>query len=168
MPAVIVSGLAGLVVTAVLGLSVSLFLKYIRDKIQIPSISDDVGVQHKWHQLVTHPTTSGQWVGWLERLVMYGAMYLEPKDAAAAIGVWLAFKLAAKWEAWSNMALVPDSLADVAVDALRYAIARRMWAAQGYATLVLGTGANFLIALLGTAVRDMLPWLLCLDGKGTP
>jgi hypothetical protein len=162
MSAVILSGGAGLLVTALLGLSVSPFLGHIRDRIYIPPISEDASVQHRWHQLVTHPKTSGQWVGWLERLVMYGAMYLEPKDAAAAIGVWLAFKLAAKWEAWSNIALVPDSLSDVGVDPLRYAIARRMWAAQGYATLVLGTGANFLIALFGTAVRVMLPWLLCL------
>src|ERR1700681_1802806 len=107
------AGFAGLLVTWLLGLCVYPFLKHIRKRIKIPAISDDVGVQHRWHQLITHPTTSGQWVGWLERLIMYLALYLGPKNAAAAIGVWLAFKLAAKWEAWSNIALVPDRLEGV-------------------------------------------------------
>jgi len=158
----IVLAVVGALVTMLLGLCVPRILTRLRDEIEIPSISRAAEVEQKWKQLHEHPRAGGTWVGHLERLLMYGLLFLEPKDAAAAIGIWVAFKLAAKWEAWNNIARVPEQLDEHhSVDKLDYAIGRRKWAAQSYATFVVGTGANFIAAGFGTATRVGLTWFLC-------
>jgi hypothetical protein len=152
--------LGGLLVTMWVGLFVKPFIEHLRLEIPIPSISDDLETEAKWQRLVGKGDKSGMWVGRLERLILFGALLLGAKEAASVIGVWLAFKLAAKWEAWNHMSHVPDSIKDV--DDLRYAYARRIWAAHGYGTLVLGTGANFLAAGVGAVLtRFGLAWLRC-------
>jgi hypothetical protein len=123
------------------------FLAFLRRQIPVPAISDDPAVHEEWKKLIKHPDESGKWIGHLERMIFFFALFIDAKDAAAAIGVWLAFKVAAKWEAWNHMAYVPDRVKDV--PPLRLASARRIWAAHGYATFVMGTGANFFFGAAG-------------------
>jgi len=155
-----ISELTGLLVTMVGGLCVKPLLEVLREKIKVPEISDVAETQAAWEKLISHPDASGRWVGTLERLVFFAALHLQPREAAAAIGVWLAFKVAAKWEAWNHMAHVPERIRGV--PPLRLAVARRIWAAQGYATLVVGTSANFLLAACGAALAYYgWVWLYC-------
>jgi len=152
--------LGGFLITMWLGLLVKPLIERLRKQIKVPSISEDAEVEARWQLLVSQKDKSGVWIGHLERLIMFGALFLRPKEAAAAIGVFLAFKLGAKWESWNHMMHVPDSIEGV--DDLRYALARRIWAAHGYGTLVVGTGASFLAAAAGAALAHLgLKWLQC-------
>jgi hypothetical protein len=145
----------GLTITTVGGwIVVWRILAAIRNRMPIPAISKVQDTQEKWQLLVAHPEESGKWVGVVERFVFFfgiiGATW-------QLIGVWLVFKLAAKWEAWSNMARIPERFDNV--NHLDLALSRRVWAAQGYCTLVVGTALNFALAWLGVIVATEGPTL---------
>ncbi len=141
-----------------------LFVKFLREQIRVPPISDDPLTQTRWEKLTEKSDKSGMWVGYLERIIFFSALLLgatQAREAVAGIGVWLAFKVAAKWESWNHMAHVPETINGV--DDLHLAYARRIWAAHGYATFVMGTGANFVIAAVGAAgALYARSWLGCL------
>jgi hypothetical protein len=139
--------IAGFLVTFGLGFLVKPFLAWLRSQIVIPRISTDPAIEGFWRELSGHPDVSGMWVGIFERTILFGALYMESWEA---VGIWLVFKVAAKWEAWNHMGYVPD-IPDIAnsVRPLEWAFARRIWAAQGYATFVVGTAANVLLAAGG-------------------
>jgi hypothetical protein len=152
----------GFLLTMALGGCVKPFIEWLRKKeITVPPISDDptAPAQRAWKELIDRRDEGGKWIGRLERIIFFVALYLGRESAVPAIGLWLAFKVAAKWEAWNHMGYVPDA-SDVNVDPLKYALARRIWAAQGYATFVMGTGASLIIAAIGAAVaRCGRSWL---------
>jgi hypothetical protein len=52
----------------------------------------------------------GKWLGLLERFFSFAIFWLEAYGSLAA---WLTFKVASKWEAWSNVVRVPSDLPDV-------------------------------------------------------
>lgn len=132
------------------GLAVKPFAGRIRRGIKVPAISDNPTIETAWRTLIHHPDKSGQWVGHVERLILFGALCATEKEAVTAVAAWVAFKVAAKWEAWNHMGHIPDTVKHV--EELRYATARRIWAAQGYAALVLGTSANLMLAIAGAAL----------------
>lgn len=144
----------GLATTLILGLFVPRILKIIRDKMEVPRIPGDEVVQTWWKKATEHPPVSGSWVGWTERIVLFYAVLLRSEEA---VGIWVAFKLASKWEAWSNIGRLPDQLRgnSTVAEKLEYAAARRVWTAQNYCTFVVGTSLNFLCAFLGGYVSDL-------------
>lgn len=86
-------------------MAVKHLLAGLRGKIVVPKISDnDAELNKLWVQLQAHPNASGTWVGHFERVVLFGAVLVGSWEA---VSVWLAFKLAAKWEAWNYMGYVP-------------------------------------------------------------
>jgi hypothetical protein len=141
------------------GLGVHCLVRLVRRTIKVPPIAADSDpAQLAWEELYMRRDTSGHWVGAVERIIFFGSLLLVPHDAPVAIAAWLAFKVAAKWEAWNHMGYVPDHIEDI--PPLTLALARRIWAAQGYATLVVGTSANFLLAAAGVAfARYGRTWL---------
>ena len=146
--------LVGFLFTMVAGqLIVSRVLRYMRRTNPIPSISPDPQIQGQWEELIRHPDANGNWVGNCERIVFFVVLFLGEWQA---VGVWLAFKVAAKWEAWSHMAFVPDDFAKA--DPVLYAIARRRWAAQGYGTFVVGTVLNGILAGAGVLIAKYAEW----------
>jgi hypothetical protein len=146
----------GLTVTAAVGLiSVRRILEILRERIRIPPVAESRAQQLAWEKLIEHPEESGRWVGVTERFVFFFGILFGSWEP---IGIWLVFKMAAKWEAWSHLARVPDHLEGL--DDLKVAVARRVWAAQSYCTLVVGTALNFLIAWLGVFTAEMLQ-VLC-------
>jgi hypothetical protein len=149
---------SGLAVTMGGGIGVWTLLKHFRRKTRIPRISKtfrNALIQARWIRLVRHPDRSGIWVGHMERFVFFCSLLLLRHGGAGVVAAWLAFKVAAKWEAWNHMAFVPDEIRRV--PPLLLARARRIWAAQGYATFVIGTWTNFLLAALGVAIAKLGP-----------
>jgi hypothetical protein len=59
-----------------------------------------------WTEL-TGRSSGGSWIGAAERAITLVSVSL---DQSGLIGGWLAFKVAAKWEAWSNIVKVPVEL----------------------------------------------------------
>jgi hypothetical protein len=72
-----------------------------------------------------------------------------------AVGIWVVFKVAAKWEARNHLAYVPDTVEGVSD--LEWAAARRVWAAREYATFVVGTAANLVLAAAGVWIGKCGP-----------
>ena len=135
---------SGLLFTSIAGyFAVPPFLKWIRGELPLPSLSSDDAIEEAWRALTKHPKASGDLVGIFERIVFFWALYAgEP--SWEAVGIWIAFKVAAKWEARNHLAYVPQSVDGV--PELEWAAARRVWAAREYATFVVGTAANLLLA----------------------
>ena len=79
------------------------------------------------------------------------------------IGAWLAFKLAAKWESWTNISRVPDSIhyEGKKIDDLHYLKERHRLACSVFQTFLIGTGGNIIAAFIGMAVyREVIPRVL--------
>ncbi len=66
------------------------------------------------------------------------------------IGAWLAFKVASKWNAWTNITAVPKQVEGMAD--LDFAIGRRRWASHVLTTFLVGTACNICVGMLGAAV----------------
>jgi hypothetical protein len=156
---------AGALFAIVVGqFAVYLILAGLRHQIKIPPISDDHTIQGPWDELTTHLNPAGNWIGYFERLIFFVVM-IKGGDPWAAIGVWLVFKVAAKWEAWHHMGFVPDEIENVLP--LKLALARRRWAAQGYATFLVGTVSNLILAFGGVVIatrgNQILSYMHALD-----
>jgi hypothetical protein len=146
----------GLAFTLLVGLAVKPLLRCMRNSFRMPPISRDPKIERWWKLLYEHPDPSGDWVGWVERIYFFFAIGFGSWEA---IGVWLVFKLGSKWEAWNQMGYVPDdpngyagtpaSSSTHPVTPLKWARARRLWAAMGYGTFVVGTAANLFVAAIG-------------------
>lgn len=138
-------GLAGLLIISVVGyFTVAPFLEWIRGRMPLPSLSRSVLIEAAWNALTSHPKASGDWVGIFERIILFWALY---ESSWEAVGIWIVFKVAAKWEARNHLAHMPETIPDV--PELEWAAARRVWAAREYATFVVGTGCNLLLAAAG-------------------
>jgi hypothetical protein len=97
---------------------------------------------------------AASWLGAFECLLAYVATILFATNAATVIGGWLAFKVASKWESWSNVVKVPETLSDLSVSQLDFLRARRQWGASLYTRFLLGTLLNVVLGILtGVIVR---------------
>jgi hypothetical protein len=148
--------LFGFTFTFFAGFLVKPIVDRLRRAITVPEISDDPELKYWWGELRKQPDISGTVIGIVERIIFFVAFYSSDKSWEA-IGVWLAFKVAAKWQAWNIMGYIPDEPdRSTTVQPLRWAYARRMWAAQGYATFVVGTAISIFLAAIGAFVAKNL------------
>jgi hypothetical protein len=149
----------GLALTFVVGLCVNPLLKYVRKRMS-PIDPPNEAMKEKWVAL-TEGNEGGWVLGNLERLLFFSAFWM---DASAVTAAWLAFKVASKWNAWSNVISVPKS-ALPNVDEFDFLIARRRWGSQLLATFLVGTISNIIIGLLGVVVGrhgyELIRSLLC-------
>ena len=101
---------------------------------------------------LTHAMRSdgAEWLGRLERLLSFGIFWLGAYEVLIA---WLGFKVASKWEVWSNVVQVPSDLPDV--DKTDYFRARSQLGSWLFTRFALGTLLNVLIGLVGAAVGRM-------------
>jgi len=122
---------------------ISRLVRSVKSGIPLSAPSNDLA--GKWEDLVTDPKSdkSGAVLGDLERILFFLAFWLASWEVVAA---WLAFKVAAKWEAWSTTGALPDSLPNT--DPLAYLVARRRWASQRLMSFLVGTLANVLVAFV--------------------
>jgi hypothetical protein len=134
----------GLAITSLLGCGVKPLLKCAKKYVHLTPPS--AALKDKWAEL-TCGDEAGGIIGILERFFFFGAIWA---DASPAIGAWLAFKVASKWQVWSTVVTLPDSLAGA--KQLDYVIARRRWSSHLLVTFLVGTLANMLIGFLGVVV----------------
>ena len=98
----------------------------------------------KWKEALTVPNKrAGGMLGFLERLVTLIALSM---NAPTVIAAWLAFKVATKWEVWSNVIQVPTKLND-ATD-ISYLSARRKWGSSVFMRFLLGTLSNIILGMV--------------------
>lgn len=86
--------------------------------------------------------TQGTWLGVLERLISAVAGWTHSYEIVAG---WLAFKVASKWEVWSNVLRLPDTFPGV--EPLAYLKARRLWSSNLLMRFLIGSLSNVLLGL---------------------
>lgn len=86
--------------------------------------------------------TQGTWLGVLERLISAVAGWTHSYELVAG---WLAFKVASKWEVWSNVLRLPETLPGV--EPIAYLRARRLWSSNLLMRFLIGSLANVLLGL---------------------
>ena len=126
----------------------------------LDSISDHIKIEppagidpDEWEDLIKIPGKhGGRWIGITERLLFFIVLWV---SAPILVGAWLAFKVASKWESWSNLTRVPNELDDVVSD-LAYFKARTRWSSRTMQRFLVGTGLNLLAAFVGL-VRNPFP-----------
>jgi len=89
----------------------------------------------------------GWWVGLFERPIFFAAFWIQTAWPLAA--GWLVFKLAFYWQGANFMAF-PETPPDKAQVA--YLLAKRRLGAHYSATVLVGTAANIVLALVGVVV----------------
>jgi hypothetical protein len=136
--------IVGLAVTLLLGLAVKPLLQLAQQKSEL--IPPSSRLRDEWSS-VTKGDEGGGIVGHLERPLFFGCLWFH---ADLLIGAWLAFKVASKWNAWSNVTAVPDQIEGV--DAFAYLASRRRWASNVLTTFLVGTLANILVGGAGVVV----------------
>ncbi|OGI47912.1 MAG: hypothetical protein A2637_03085 [Candidatus Muproteobacteria bacterium RIFCSPHIGHO2_01_FULL_65_16] len=97
----------------------------------------------KWRDL-TAGNEGGVYLGYLERLLYFGAFW---EKEPLIVTAWLAFKLASKWNVWTNVIAVPEIVKRT--DPLDYLIARRRWGSHLLVTFLVGTLSNLILAYIG-------------------
>jgi hypothetical protein len=116
-------------------------------------VKEDLDLRHplgihanKWDAAIRKPERGGEVLGFLERTVFYFAFFRFPEF----IGVWLAFKVASKWENWQNVVRVPHEVEGTEpVDYLR---ARVNWGSNVLQSFLRGTLLNIIFAFLAYLV----------------
>jgi hypothetical protein len=149
----------GFLVTVALGRRAGSVVKRAGDSISLelpPTVSAERRLQ--WKEL-TSGNEGGEFIGRIERFIFFVAFLI---GAPVVVGGWLAFKVASKWNAWTNITAVPKQVEGLAdLDA---AIGRRRWASHVLTTFLVGTGYNVCAGMLGAAVARSLAQLSKLAG----
>ena len=132
--------LIGAVLLWPVGLMIGRFINRVLtcDHVEAPS-----GIQaDDWRAAVQGPGPGAAYIGRLESLLVYLAVLFARGDAALVVAGWFAFKVASKWELWSNVVKMPDSFDGATqLDSLR---ARRKLGYVMYDRFLVGTLLNIL------------------------
>lgn len=137
--------LVGILFTFLLGLIVKPLLVSTTKSME-PLPDPSAALAGKWKKLVSG-NEGGAVLGHLERALFFCAFWTNSEQLIAG---WLAFKVASKWNAWTNVVSVPKEIAGL--DPIDFLIARRSWASHLLTTFLVGTLANVLASFLGVAL----------------
>jgi len=134
-------------------------LNYLRDRIQVPRPRGlsraDIAT---WTQIANTPgPAGGRWIGALERAFLFLAILASVPTLLIA---WLAFKVATKWEVWTNLYRVPDKLPRL--NQMDFFLARTRLGARVFQRFMVGTlfnlGSALVAYLLFLALSERFPW----------
>jgi len=139
-----VNAVLGLLALAIFGQGAKPLLQHVKKSYSLQPPSEPL--REKWAAL-TQGDNAGALLGHLERIALFVAFWF---DASAIVAAWLAFKVASKWNAWSNVISVPKAIPGI--DELDYLIARRRWGSQVLMSFLIGTLFNVLVAFVATRV----------------
>ena len=134
----------GLLLTLLLGLAVKPLVNGAKESMKLPPPTD--WLAGRWKELTDH-NEGGAVLGFLERALFFLAFSLK---ADAVVAGWLAFKVASKWNAWTNIIAVPKEIPGI--DPIEFLIARRYWGSHLLMTFLVGTLANVLAGFIGAAI----------------
>lgn len=141
------------VITTLLGLGVGPLVSGLVQQPKHPEAIDD----EVWKVMVERGK-AGMWIGFFERFVSLISFWI---PAYTIVGGWLAFKLAAKWEAWKNVIRVPETMEGVSQ--LAWYRARVAYGSWLLSRFLVGTLVNVLIgavaAYCGRHSSDFVLWL---------
>jgi len=87
---------------------------------------------------------SGRWIGTLERVLAYFSIFL---GAYVVLGGWLVFKVGSKWQTWTNVIKIPETLNNCEND-FSYLRARQRWGSWLYMRFIIGTITNVLVGVI--------------------
>jgi len=139
-------------------------IKYMQEKTEYifksskdkyPSLKD------KWIYWVTD-TGLGKynaWLGTFEVTFFYICLLF---DKPEGIGIWLVFKVAAKWESWTNIVKFPEKIEKV--DDFEYLELRNNLATSVLQKFLIGTILNMLFAFIGVAIFFMIRIAIITEG----
>jgi hypothetical protein len=139
----------GVVVTVVLGFGVGPLVRCVQRSIGTPE-PPTPALSPQWDKLMKL-NTGGAWIGRLEGLIFFASLWVQ--NWWPILSAWLVFKLAVYWQS-SNYAAFP--LDPPSVEAANYIVAKRQLGANHVATLLVGTAANIVAALIGVAVANSI------------
>jgi len=146
-----------LLVTMLLGIPISKLLDSTARQSDLQIGEPASAADEVWARLFEIPgKLGGQWIGQFERLLFLIAFTVR---APEAIFAWVAFKVAAKWDAWRNVYKIPDQMPKVGrakVSDAEWLIARKKWGSRTYQRVIIGTAANITAAVVGIAVFQAL------------
>jgi hypothetical protein len=105
---------------------------------------------------LTNPTKC---LGMFETSFFYICLIINMPEG---IGAWLVFKVAVKWEAWTNIVKLPEKILykEKEVDGLEYLVARNKLATVVNQKFLIGTLGNIMAALAGMGIFSMIRYLL--------
>jgi len=146
--------LIGAIYLFLLGFLVGPFLNYIAPwKKAIPPEKMNV---EDWNNIVIGSKShSGFWIGRLEAITFFISFATSEINSILIVGGWLAFKVASKWETWSNVNMVPKSLPDI--KEIEFFKARRAWGNTLYERFIIGTLINI---LMGFSAVLFAKWII--------
>ncbi len=136
----------GLAALVVLGLGARLVVRRAGHLAPLPPPSPEL--EAKWDELTSHDE-GGAILGHLERALFFVSLW---GNVQIIVGAWLAFKVASKWDVWSNLIAVPKDLPDV--DPVEYLLARRRWGARTLMRFLVGTAYNIVAAVVAVAIGN--------------
>ena len=134
----------GLLVNYLFGFGTKRLMEEATESIELVAPAKEL--KHKWITL-TDSNESGAYLGYLERLLFFGAFLV---DMPLVIATWLAFKVASKWNAWANIISVPEKI--INIEEMDYLIARNRLGSKLYMGFVIGTLSNLIFGYLGVLV----------------
>jgi len=125
---------------------------------KVKEITTDEEEMERWDQISDFDFPGGKQIGRIGRLIYYFGFLF---GSWIPIGAWLTFKVAVKWESWSNIAKVPAKIEE---DPLAFGfVLRRYWSTLVFQRFIVGTGLNILYAGLGVFIayglENIIPFI---------
>lgn len=108
----------------------------------------------EWETLWTMKA-GGRWIGWVERPMFFAVFWIP--GGWPVLASWLTFKLAIYWQGTDYIALPRTPMSD---EEAVYWVARRRLGANHIASILVGTGGNIVVALLGVGIGRFVEGLL--------
>jgi hypothetical protein len=139
-------------------------IKYLQNKAErIFNSSKDKypTLKDKWIYWVTDTGLGkyNSWLGAFEITLFYICLLINKPEG---IGAWLVFKVAAKWESWTNIVKFPEKIEGV--DEFQYLELRNNLATSVLQRFLIGTILNILLAFIGVAIFSMIRIAIITEG----
>ena len=134
-------------------------LDYVRDRIEVPTPRGLTDRDNPTWALIakTPGPAGGRWIGTLERIFFFLAILA---GVSGLVIAWLAFKVATKWEVWTNLYRVPDKLPRI--NQMDFYLARTRLGARVFQRFMIGTLLNTSCALVAyflfLGLSSSFPW----------
>ena len=140
----------GALATMLLGIWVNRLVAKVRATVRVEPPAGVSSVD--WAQVTVTDPKPGEWLGGLERLLFFVAVWGNVWEVVAG---WLVFKVGSKWEVWTNIVKVPDTVGTPG-DAMSQLRARHAWGTRILQSFLVGTIANVLCGVVAAAVAQTI------------